>query len=81
LPSTGTGLYWPVKMGRKFTWDHLSMWSLLLRGNPSWGSRINIRIQKSSGQPTIPTGLLPGDMGNSDIFESSVTLNNSLPNF
>lgn len=34
---TVSSLYWPVKTGRRFTWDHLSMWrtdGLLLRAAP-----------------------------------------------
>ena len=51
-PITGSSLSWPVKMGRRFTWDYLNMWSTAHGGNPSWGSRINIGIQTASGQPT-----------------------------
>jgi hypothetical protein len=32
-PSTGSSLYWPVRMGRKFTWDHLTMG---LTADPLW---------------------------------------------
>jgi hypothetical protein len=28
-------LYWPVTMGRKFTWNHLSMGSTPCSGSPS----------------------------------------------
>ena len=54
-PITDSSLYWPVKMGRRFTWNHLNTWWTAGLGQPSWRSRINIRIRISSGQPT--TGL------------------------
>ena len=41
--SQALAFIWPVKMGRRFVWNPLS---------PSWGSRINIRIQTAPGQPT-----------------------------
>ena len=54
-PITDSSLYWLVKMGRRFTWNHLNTWWTAGLGQPSWRSRINIRIRISSGQST--TGL------------------------
>lgn len=33
-PITGSSLYWPIRMGKRFTWDHLSMWSISHLGQP-----------------------------------------------
>ena len=48
-PITDSSLYWLVKMGRRFTLDHLSTGGL---SNHSWGSRVKVRIQTALRQPT-----------------------------
>lgn len=42
---------WPVKMGRRFSDITWVCDPLLMVGSFSWGSRINIKIQTSPGQP------------------------------
>lgn len=49
-PMTDSSLYCPVKIGKRVTWDHLSTWWTARLGQPSWGTRINIRMQTASGQ-------------------------------
>jgi len=54
--SQALAFIWSMKMGRRFTWNHVSTWSTPPRGSPFWGSRINVGIQMVPGQPTTRKG-------------------------